>query len=141
MAITILVSFEMPIPSQGHYGFHSFPVVDWFCLFIYLWVFIFPLLDCSEFGDFVITLIDQALPNGTRNYLSTFWYMRYNDLVTKVTRSVKLIFKKILRKKPLKSLFQRLLFFNYIDNLEENIYIRVTSLITFSMCLWSNIVI
>jgi hypothetical protein len=20
--------------SQGHYGFHSFPVVDWFCLFI-----------------------------------------------------------------------------------------------------------
>jgi hypothetical protein len=28
----------MPVPSQGHYGFHSFPVVDWFCLFIYLWV-------------------------------------------------------------------------------------------------------
>ena len=25
---------EMPVPSQGHYGFHSFPVVDWFCLFI-----------------------------------------------------------------------------------------------------------
>jgi hypothetical protein len=23
--------------------FHSFPVVDWFCLFIYLWVFTFPL--------------------------------------------------------------------------------------------------
>jgi hypothetical protein len=21
-------SLEMPIPSQGHYGFHSFPVVD-----------------------------------------------------------------------------------------------------------------
>jgi hypothetical protein len=21
----------MPVPSQGHYGFHSFPVVDWFC--------------------------------------------------------------------------------------------------------------
>ena len=20
--------------SQGHYGFHSFPVVNWFCLFI-----------------------------------------------------------------------------------------------------------
>ena len=29
-------SLEMPVPSQGHYGFHSFPVVDWFCLFIYL---------------------------------------------------------------------------------------------------------
>jgi hypothetical protein len=39
----------MPVPSQGHYGFHSFPVVDWFCLFIYLWVLTFPLLDCSEF--------------------------------------------------------------------------------------------
>jgi hypothetical protein len=45
------------VPSHGHYGFHSFPVDDWFCLFIYLWVFTFPLLDCSEFGNFVITLI------------------------------------------------------------------------------------
>ena len=24
----------MPVPSQGHCGFPSFPVVDWFCLFI-----------------------------------------------------------------------------------------------------------
>jgi hypothetical protein len=31
------------VPSQGHYGFHSFAVVDWFCLFIYLWVLTFPL--------------------------------------------------------------------------------------------------
>ena len=37
--------------------FFSFPVVDWFCLFICLWVLTFPLLDCSEFGNFVITLI------------------------------------------------------------------------------------
>ena len=22
------MSLEMPVPSQGHYGFHSFPVVD-----------------------------------------------------------------------------------------------------------------
>jgi hypothetical protein len=51
------ISLEMPVPSQGHYGFHSFPVVDWFCLFIHLWVLTFPLLDCSEFGNFVITLI------------------------------------------------------------------------------------
>jgi hypothetical protein len=36
-------SLEMPVPSQGHYGVHSFPVVDWFCLFIYLWVLTFPL--------------------------------------------------------------------------------------------------
>jgi hypothetical protein len=24
----ITISLEMPVPSQGHYGFHSFPVVD-----------------------------------------------------------------------------------------------------------------
>jgi hypothetical protein len=34
------ISLEMPVPSQGHYGFHSFPVVDWFCLFVYLWVLV-----------------------------------------------------------------------------------------------------
>jgi hypothetical protein len=22
------IALEMPVPSQGHYGFHSFPVVD-----------------------------------------------------------------------------------------------------------------
>jgi hypothetical protein len=37
------ISLEMSVPSQDHYGFHSFPVVDWFCLFIYLWVLTFPL--------------------------------------------------------------------------------------------------
>jgi hypothetical protein len=36
------ISLEMPVPCQGHYGFHSFPIVDWFCLFIYLWVLTFP---------------------------------------------------------------------------------------------------
>ena len=46
------ISLEMPVPSQGHYGFHSFPVVDWFCLFM-----TFPLEYCSEFGNFVITLM------------------------------------------------------------------------------------
>jgi hypothetical protein len=35
------ISLEMPVPSQGHYGFHNFLVVDWFCLFIYLWVLIY----------------------------------------------------------------------------------------------------
>jgi hypothetical protein len=24
----LTISLEMPVPSQGHYGFHSFPVVD-----------------------------------------------------------------------------------------------------------------
>ena len=23
-----IISLEMPVPSQDHYGFHSFPVVD-----------------------------------------------------------------------------------------------------------------
>ena len=58
------ISLEMPVPSQGQYGFHSFPVVDWFCLFIYLWVLTFPLLDCSEFGNFVITLIYERSMDG-----------------------------------------------------------------------------
>jgi hypothetical protein len=22
------ISLEMPVPSQGHYGFHSFPVIE-----------------------------------------------------------------------------------------------------------------
>jgi hypothetical protein len=52
-----IISLEMPVPSQGHYGFHSFPVVDWFCLFIHLLVLTFPLQDCSELGNFAITLI------------------------------------------------------------------------------------
>ena len=26
--ITTIVDIQMPVPSQGHYGFHSYPVVD-----------------------------------------------------------------------------------------------------------------
>jgi hypothetical protein len=26
--IIFTISLEMPVPSQGHYGFHSFPVVE-----------------------------------------------------------------------------------------------------------------
>jgi hypothetical protein len=26
--IQLTIPLEMPVPSQGHYGFHSFPVVD-----------------------------------------------------------------------------------------------------------------
>ena len=50
------ISLEMPVPSQVHCSFPSFPVVDLFCLFIDLWVLPFPLEDCSVFGNFVITL-------------------------------------------------------------------------------------
>jgi hypothetical protein len=28
LPIFTTISLEMPVPSQGHYGFHSFPVVD-----------------------------------------------------------------------------------------------------------------
>ena len=34
LVIQPTISLEMPVPSQGHYGFHSFPVVDWFCVYI-----------------------------------------------------------------------------------------------------------
>jgi hypothetical protein len=34
------ISLEMPVPSQGHYDFHSFPVVDWFvCLYTFDFLF------------------------------------------------------------------------------------------------------
>ena len=47
----------MPVPSQGHCGFPSFQVVDWFWLFVDLWVLPFSLEDCSVFGNFVIIFI------------------------------------------------------------------------------------
>ena len=49
--------FRNACTKSGSLRFHSFSVVDWFCLFIYLWVLTFPLLDCSDLGNFVITLI------------------------------------------------------------------------------------
>jgi hypothetical protein len=72
------ISLEMPVPSQGHYGFPSFPVVDWFCLFIYLWVFTFPLENFSEFGNFVITLIYSLRNMWTIKYTKTIWYWGTN---------------------------------------------------------------
>jgi hypothetical protein len=54
--LCIIISLEMPVPSQDHYGFPSFPVVDWFCLFVDICVLHFPLEDCSVFCNFVITL-------------------------------------------------------------------------------------
>jgi hypothetical protein len=73
------ISLEMPVPSQGHCGFHSFSVVDWFCLFINLWVLTFSLQDCSEFCNFVITLIDVCWHRyRLRTYIS--WTAYYNKL-------------------------------------------------------------
>jgi hypothetical protein len=87
-----LFSLEMPVPSQGHYGFHSFPVVDWFCLFINLWVLTFPLLDCSGFGNFVITFIRHSpwyLPLSLRLKVSGCHYNSiYNDTWTKQVKQL-----------------------------------------------------
>jgi len=49
--------FRNSCTKSGPLRFPSFPVVDWFCLFVDLWVLIFPLGDCSVFGNFVITLM------------------------------------------------------------------------------------
>ena len=53
----------MTVPSQGHYGFHSFTVVDWFCLFIYLWVLTFPLTltDLSAWVGFCTSSPQQGV--------------------------------------------------------------------------------
>ena len=49
--------FRNACTKSGSLRFSQFSVVDWFCLFIYIWVLTFPLEDCSEFGNFFITLI------------------------------------------------------------------------------------
>jgi hypothetical protein len=36
LVIQPTISVEMPVPSQGHYGFHSFPVVYFVCLYTYV---------------------------------------------------------------------------------------------------------
>jgi hypothetical protein len=54
----LLHFFRNACIKSGSLRFHIFPVVDWFCLFIYLWVLTLPLEDCSEFGYFVITFTE-----------------------------------------------------------------------------------
>jgi hypothetical protein len=56
-------------PSQGHCDFPSFPVVDWFCLFVDLCVLPFPFENCSVFGNFVITLIRHGQSLSVRRRL------------------------------------------------------------------------
>ena len=35
--IQLTISLEMPVPSQGHYGFHSFRLLtDFVCLYIFM---------------------------------------------------------------------------------------------------------
>ena len=88
----------MPVPSQGHYGFHSFPVVDWFCLFIYIWVLTFPLLDYSEFGNLVISLIENErktlLPFDVLKNPNT---VKFYDLFSNVNYDVKVKIAKFCK--------------------------------------------
>ena len=65
--------------------FPSFPVVDWFCLFIDSWVFTFSLEDCSVFGNFVITLITQHTQRVQHIIMCTqkiklFEFLKYNNI-------------------------------------------------------------
>jgi hypothetical protein len=54
----LLHFFRNACIKSGSLRFHSFPVVDWFCLFIHLWVLTLPLEICSEFDNFGITLTE-----------------------------------------------------------------------------------
>jgi hypothetical protein len=62
----------MPVPSQGHCGFPSFPVVDWFCLFVDLWVLPLPLEDCSVFGILLLPL--YSIKNSIYEYRNVIKY-------------------------------------------------------------------
>jgi hypothetical protein len=81
----------MPIPSQGHYGFHSFPVVDWFCLFIYeFWLFLCKIVRSSVILLLPLFTIDQSVSIQSfilRCYisanLSILWH-RYSIMVNQV---------------------------------------------------------
>jgi hypothetical protein len=41
LIIVLSVLWQMDADYSFGIGFHSFPVIDWFCLFIYLWVLTF----------------------------------------------------------------------------------------------------
>jgi hypothetical protein len=70
------ISLELPVPSQGHYGFHSFPVVDWFCLFIYLWVLTFQYI-------YIIFLMSKNEAKWNLQYI----FKKYNNRMTNAKHS------------------------------------------------------
>ena len=80
------IPLEMPVPSQGHCGFPSFSVVDWFCLFVDLWVLPFRLEDCSVFGNFVITLMQH---HKNKLYIVMFRKKNKNKQTNKQTNKQK----------------------------------------------------
>jgi hypothetical protein len=73
----------MSVPSPGHCGFPSLPVVDWLCLFFDLLVLPFPLEDCSVFCNFVITLNDLTDSEYINNFTTNeteYLYISDNSL-------------------------------------------------------------
>ena len=56
--------------KSGSLRFSQFFACWLICLFIYLWVFTFPLEDCLQFGNFVITFIYQLFGNEQH---SSYW--------------------------------------------------------------------
>ena len=55
--------FRNVCTKSGSLLFSQFSGCWLICLFIYLWVLTFPLENCSEFGNFVITLIQGHSPS------------------------------------------------------------------------------
>jgi hypothetical protein len=102
--------FRNACTKSGSLRFHSFPVVDWFCLFIYLWVSTFPLLDCSEFGSFA-----PNLPLSLRLKVSGCHYNSiYNNTWTKQVKQLsnqRQMWKTLLRR-------------NYSDFLKRHLHLR-----------------
>jgi hypothetical protein len=81
----------MPVPSQGHYGFHSFTVVDWFCLFIYLWhtlikkIFFTFFVETLSLYIFTIWKPSFIIVSAETEYILTrSWYRNINYLRDRV---------------------------------------------------------
>jgi hypothetical protein len=55
------LSLEMPVPSQGHYGFHSFPLVtDFVCLYTYeFWLSLWKIVRSSVICYYPYLFITQ----------------------------------------------------------------------------------
>jgi len=61
----------MPVPSQGHYGFPSFPVVDWFCLFVYKYEFCLSLWKIVRSSVILLLPLFTQIHDGSLSWLAT----------------------------------------------------------------------
>ena len=70
------ISLEMPVPNQGHCDFPNFPVVDWFCMFVDLWVFTFPFEDYPYLLNFLdITTVSILHVNLTVFFVNVWLFV------------------------------------------------------------------